>query len=181
VQGADRASATDPASDAGTDSDSDLPPYTQGSFQGRVRWLDEVLRERFKIETGPEGEHTSVVLVTDQGTIHPLVPNTRGRGFMKDGRLRDVELELYVRRYEGSPLLQVIRVYLLREDGKLEVDYWCDVCAITMFEMKRCECCQDDNRLRLRLVESDTGQTIEEEVPVDMVRELAGKKVAEKE
>ena len=61
-------------------------------------------------------------------------------------------MELSVRRYKQHPMLQVIRVYELDQDEKFEVDYWCDVCAIVMFEKGFCACCQDDNRLRRRIV-----------------------------
>jgi len=55
---------------------------------------------------------------------------------------------LRVRRYERSPYVQVIRV-LKRQQGELyEIDYWCDVCAIPMFILKPCECCQGETRLR---------------------------------
>ena len=49
-------------------------------------------------------------------------------------------------------MLQVIGVYALKGDGKYEVDYWCEVCSIPMYEPKLCECCQEPNELRERLV-----------------------------
>jgi hypothetical protein len=59
-----------------------------------------------------------------------------------------MHLELLVRRYADSPAVQVIRVFELAADGKYEIDYWCDICAITMFELKECECCQGPIELR---------------------------------
>ena len=57
-------------------------------------------------------------------------------------------------------MVQVVRVYVLKPDGKYELDYWCDICSIAMYELKPCECCQGPTRLRERLVEkqnSDDG------------------------
>jgi hypothetical protein len=62
-------------------------------------------------------------------------------------------VELLVRHYRGSPVVQVIRVFEVSKEGKLEIDYWCEVCSIAMFEQKDCECCQEPNVLRRRKVE----------------------------
>lgn len=128
------------------------PPYHNETYRGKVVWLADALERRFQITTDPDVRHSMVALETPEGTIHPIVKDVRGRGFMVDERLRGVDMELYVRRYEGSPMLQVIRVYTLRDGHKYELDYWCDVCAIVMFEKKQCECCQGPNRIRERLV-----------------------------
>ena len=70
-----------------------------------------------------------MVLETSAGELLPILPDTRGRAFMVDPRLRDVELQLLARRYSGIPLLQVIRVFRPTAQGLYELDYWCDVCA----------------------------------------------------
>ncbi len=121
-------------------------------MRGKVLWTAEALKERFAIESDPDSAHTSVSLVTPEGKVHPIVKDVRGRGFMKDFRLRDREMELLVRRYEGSPFIQVIRIYTIKEGRKYALDYWCDICAIIMFEDKECECCQGPIRLREELV-----------------------------
>ena len=41
----------------------------------------------------------------------------------------------------------------VKKDGKFELDYWCDICAIGMYESGPCDCCQEPNRLRERRVE----------------------------
>jgi hypothetical protein len=91
--------------------------------------------------------------VTESGEIYPLIEDRRGRAFRKDERLRNREVELYVRQYSGVPLAQVIRVYTVKPDGKYEVDYWCDICAISMVEDGPCDCCQAPNVFRERKVE----------------------------
>ncbi len=47
--------------------------------------------------------------------------------------------------HKPSSAVQVIRVYSLRkvplqEEGKFELDYWCDICAIPMYELKAMNC-----------------------------------------
>ena len=132
------------------------PRYHNASYRGKVVWLADALQRRFQIKTDSDARHSMVALESPDGTIRPIVKDNRGRGFMIDPRLRDVDMELYVRQYEGSPMIQVMRVYTLKNGHKYELDYWCDVCSIVMYEKKQCECCQETNRIRERLVEEDT-------------------------
>jgi hypothetical protein len=127
--------------------------YTTQTLHGKVVWLDEALKRRYGVATEPDAARTSVVLEMADGTLLPIVPDTRGRAFAVDERLRDIELELLVRRYEKVPMIQVIRVRRPTKDGLMEIDYWCDVCAIPMYILKPCECCQGPTRLRERPVE----------------------------
>jgi hypothetical protein len=126
---------------------------TTEKLRGKVVWVEDALKRRYGIATEPEAAEKSVVLETADGTLWPIVPDTRGRAFAVDERLRDVELELLVRRYAKAPLIQVIRVLKPTPEGLVEVDYWCDVCAIPMYVKKPCECCQGETRLRERPVE----------------------------
>lgn len=127
--------------------------YKTESLRGKIVWLAEALRRRHGLRLDADAEQSLVALETPQGELVPLMKTDRGRGFWKDERLRGIDMELFVRRYEGSPLVQVIRVYSIKNEKKYELDYWCDVCAIPMFELKACECCQGAIRIRERLVE----------------------------
>jgi hypothetical protein len=110
------------------------------------------------VATEPAAAESSVVLETPEGHLWPIIPDTRGQSFAVDARLRDKELELPVRRYRGVSLVQVIRVLQRRADGLYEIDYWCDVCAIPMYILKPCECCQGTTRLREQLIEGGPGK-----------------------
>ena len=123
------------------------------SLRGRVVWLAEALERRFGISTDSDAAHWQVALDGEDGQIYPIAKDARGRGFMLDERIRDIDLELLVRRYKGSPVVQVIGIHSIKEDGKYELDYWCDVCAIPMYELKPCECCQEPIRIRERKVD----------------------------
>jgi hypothetical protein len=129
------------------------PKYANRTLRGRVVFVAEALARRFGIKSVPEAADRGLALETAEGELVPLVEDVRGRAFRADERLRRMDLELLVRQYEGSPLVQVIDVFSLKKGQKYEVDYWCDVCSIAMYELKACECCQGETTLRERLVE----------------------------
>jgi hypothetical protein len=129
------------------------PQYTTKSISGRVVWMAEALNKRFGITLVPEAADRLLALQTPEGTLYPIMEDLRGRSFRTDSRLREMDVQLLVRQYHGSPMVQVMRIYELAKEGKYELDYWCDVCAIVMYEFGPCACCQDQNRLRKRRVE----------------------------
>ena len=66
-----------------------------------------------------------------------------------DKRAREIEkVKESVRKLGIGP---EARVEVTLHDGKkYELDYWCDICAIPMYELKECECCQGPIRFRFR-------------------------------
>ncbi len=144
------------AKDAGSTTEPSTP-ITE-IVHGKVVWLDEALQRLYGIATEPAAAQTQVVLETADGHLLPLLPDTRGRAFVVDPRLRDIELEMLVRHSAKVPLLQVIRVFRTTAEGRVEIDYWCDICAISMFILKDCECCQGPTRLREQPVGPDEGR-----------------------
>jgi hypothetical protein len=128
------------------------PKYVTQTLRGKVVWLNEAVARKYGVRLDADAAESVAALETADELV-PLLKEDRGRGFWKDARLRGIDLELQVRRYQGLPLAQVIRVYRLKEGKKYELDYWCDVCAIQMFELKQCECCQGPTQLRERPVE----------------------------
>lgn len=145
------ASKADAAGDA--QATSATKHFTTRTLRGKVVWMSEALAKRFGVKEVPEAKERILALATDDGQLYPLVEDVRGRAFRRDARLRGIPLELLVRQYDGSPMIQAIRVYSLEKDGKYELDYWCDVCAIAMFELKPCDCCQGPIELRRRKME----------------------------
>jgi hypothetical protein len=129
------------------------PAFELAALRGRVVYQNEALAEKYGIASVEEAKERTLALQTADGTLVPLVEDVRGRAFRADERLRKAEVELLVRRYHGSPAVQVIRVFEVAKDGKFELDYWCDICAIAMFELKPCDCCQGDTVLRRRKAE----------------------------
>jgi hypothetical protein len=129
------------------------PKFTTESIRGRVVWLAEAQKRLVGAASVPEAADRALALETSDGRLVPLLEDERGRAFRIDKRLREIDVELLVRRYEASPVAQIIGVYQIKSDGKYELDYWCDTCAIAMYELKPCECCQGESRLRLQRVD----------------------------
>ncbi|MCP4172793.1 MAG: hypothetical protein GY758_18690 [Fuerstiella sp.] len=134
---------------------SNKPEFQTELIRGQIVWLAAALKSEFGISTVPEVAENSLALRTKDGHLLPIVENLRGRAFRKDKRLREKDMQVLARRYQDQPLIQILRVYEFDNDQRYEVDYWCDVCAIVMFETGPCACCQDHNRLRKRLVDED--------------------------
>ncbi|GIW90860.1 MAG: hypothetical protein KatS3mg109_1292 [Pirellulaceae bacterium] len=129
------------------------PEFETFTIAGRIVWLNEALSRRFGIQTVPEAREQMFALETDQGELFAIAEDIRGRALRRDERLRQLKrCELLVRRYRGSPVVQIIRMFEVDGDKRYELDYYCDICAITMFELKACDCCQGPIRLRRREV-----------------------------
>ena len=139
------------AADTSKASPEKKPNYTTTSIRGRVVWMADALKRRYDISTVMEAKERQLAIETKDGQLVALVEDVRTRAFRRDKRLWPMDLELLVRRHHGSPVVQIIRLYSWEEGRRLEVDYWCDICAIPMFEKKDCDCCQGDTELRKTL------------------------------
>lgn len=118
-------------------------------FAGKVQFAQEALKTR-GIRVADEMK-SQAVLVTNSGEIMPIAADWRGRAFFQDERLRNRTVEVIGYRRSGLPYLQVLTIYVVDEkEGRQEMDYWCDICSIPMYEIKECECCQGPIRFRLR-------------------------------
>ena len=124
------------------------PKYQTEVLRGRVVYLAKAMQRRFGAKTVKEAGQRILALETAKGTLHPIFEDVRGRAFRSDKRLRNREVTLLVRRYDGSPVVQIIRLFAHNKSGLVELDYWCDICAIPMFELKPCDCCGGPIRLR---------------------------------
>lgn len=124
------------------------------SVRGRIVWMAEAMERLHGITSVDEAAERVIALETANGRLVPLVDDIRGRAFRRDERLRELkDCELLVRHYADCPLVQVIRLFSYEDGQKYELDYFCEICAITMFELKPCDCCQGEIELRRRPVE----------------------------
>ncbi|MCO6457447.1 MAG: hypothetical protein J5I93_19270 [Pirellulaceae bacterium] len=143
-----------PAAGKATATAGEAPEYETLTVPGRIVWMAEALQRRFGIQSVPEARERLMAIETPAGQLHPLVDDVRGRSFRLDPRLR-VRGKFLVRRYAGSPMVQVIRTFEITDQGQFELDYWCDICSIAMFELKPCDCCQGPIELRRQRVSPD--------------------------
>jgi len=129
------------------------PSFETQTVRGKVVFLGEVMERETGIAVVSEARERVLALRTNRGELIPLLEDVRARAFRRDERLRAMEIELVVRKYVNSPAVQVIRVFEIAKGERLEIDYWCEVCSIAMFEKKDCECCQGESELRRRKVD----------------------------
>lgn len=136
------------------------PRFRTQSLRGRVVWFSEAMERLHKVKAVPEAKERTLALETHDGKLWTIVEDLRGRSFRTDARLREMTVELFVRKYRGSDAIQILKVFEVKDGKRFVVDYWCDVCAIIMFESGTCDCCQDDNRLRKRLTEHEVRDSL---------------------
>ncbi len=118
-------------------------------FSGRVVLVKDALKRRGI--TAFEEIDKQVALETPDGELIPLLPDWRGRAFFQDKRLRNRKVDLVGYRRKGVPYLQVLMVFTYNKNNERQyTDYWCDICAIPMYEIKPCDCCQGPIRLRFQ-------------------------------
>lgn len=147
-----RLAAQDALVEQAVSASSDSSESNTRAIRGRVVWMSEALERLHGVSTVSEAREYLLALETKDGQLIPLVEDVRGRSFRRDKRLRGIDVELLVKQIAGSPMVQVIQVFAIKPDGKYEIDYWCDICSIAMFELKACDCCQGDIELRERKV-----------------------------
>jgi hypothetical protein len=116
-------------------------------FKGRVLPLATVL-EKFKAKLDPDAVAHSLVLVTYDGKIFPLLKDGGARMFFKDPVLLNRPMRLTGRLIPGSGILQVVNVQSYRKGQLHEVYYWCDICTIRAYEKGACGCCGAPLELR---------------------------------
>jgi hypothetical protein len=86
----------------------------------------------------------------DDRTTYPLVEHKGSRVLALDGRLRDRPVRLTAARVPGIDLLLVMRVQTVGDAGFYDVDYWCEICQISLTHPGACYCCGQEAELRER-------------------------------
>ena len=121
-------------------------------FSGKVVMLQEALKRR-GVKAFDEFK-SQVAMEMADGELIPIVPDWRGRALYQDERLRNRQVDLVGTRQKAAPYLQVLMIFVFDDKGTRQyMDYWCDVCSIPMYEIKPCDCCQMEIRLRLQMQE----------------------------
>jgi hypothetical protein len=100
----------------------------------------------------PKGkpEVHGVALVGEDRVTYPLVEDRASRMLALDKRLRDRPVRLTAQRVRGTTVLWVMRVQILGDDGVRDVDYWCEICQISLNHPGACYCCGQEAELRER-------------------------------
>jgi hypothetical protein len=116
-------------------------------YDGRVVPLADVLSKE-GATLDKDARPSWLALVTDDGTVYPLVKDDGSRMFYKDERLLNRRMRLTGRVLPAGGLLQVVQVHSWLHGELHEVYYWCDVCSIRRSEKGKCDCCGGPLELR---------------------------------
>jgi hypothetical protein len=132
--------ARDAAEAARISSERPAPSGKPQIFSGRVIRLG-----------GPAGANGGLALAGDDGTTRPILADAGSLKLDLDARLRDRPVRLTA--ISGPSGLQVVLVQTVTDDGVCDVDYWCDICRISLTEPGPCFCCGEETKLRERPAE----------------------------
>jgi hypothetical protein len=128
------------------------PSHETKYLRGKVMWAAEAIRRQYGVRVDRAAAHHLLVLETSAGELLPIIEDSRGKAFRKDKELLGRELTVMVRRYRKLPMIQVMRVFAVKDDGLYEIDYWCSTCAISLVHLAPCDCCQGPVERRERRV-----------------------------
>lgn len=124
-----------------------VPVVVRGKF---LTLADALAARDLKLKPDPESTVRQVVILTEDGTIIPLLCGDSSRALFLDERLRQCRGEVEGRRFAGVPYLQVVSFKVEREGRLQSPEYYCDVCAISVLYPQICPCCQGSMELRMR-------------------------------
>ncbi|MFN0084602.1 MAG: hypothetical protein ACKVX9_04375 [Blastocatellia bacterium] len=113
------------------------------SLRGRVVCLTEELQKSYQITPSCDSRGHLYALKTADGSYSPFLPIDTAAAVWMDERYRTRDLQVTARPFPQNNFIEVIR-FQSWVDGKLhDLDYYCDVCAISSHKPGPCECCQD--------------------------------------
>jgi hypothetical protein len=116
-------------------------------FNGKVVGLSTVLAKA-GVKLDADAAPQWLALVTDDGTVYPLIKDAGTRMFFQDPVLLDRPMRLTGRLVPKTSLLQAVNVHSYRQGKLHEVYYWCDICTIKGYEKVKCGCCGAPMELR---------------------------------
>ena len=102
------------------------------------------------LEADAEPIAKQVVLLSQDGTITPLLSDETSRALFMDERLRNRNGQIVARRFAGVPYLQVVTIQVESEGRLRTPEYFCDVCTISVRYPQICPCCQGHMELQMK-------------------------------
>jgi hypothetical protein len=120
----------------------DPPPREAVELRGRAVCVDAA-GHRQACGRDPE----RFALESADGALHPFAPEDVLAAIFKDARVRDRDLAIRARpRADG--VLEIVKVYSVKQGKLHDVHYYCEVCAITAYAPGPCPCCRREMELR---------------------------------
>ncbi len=120
-------------------------------LEGKVVTLAAALKAKgVPVQADPDPIAKQVVLLSDDGSVTPLISDDASRALFVDERLRDRRVQIQAKRFPGLPYVQVI-TFLIEHEGQFQsAGYECDVCVIRVRYPQVCPCCQGAMVLRMK-------------------------------
>jgi hypothetical protein len=103
-----------------------------------------------KGKSGAKPEDRGVALKADDGTTYPLVEDDTSRMLFVDSRLQNRPVRLTAFREPSTKGLRLVRVQTVKDGKPYDVDYWCEICFISLNYPGSCVCCGDETEFRER-------------------------------
>ncbi len=103
-----------------------------------------------KDKPGAKPDERGLVLVTDDGTTYPLIEDDGSKMLFLDRRLRDRPVRLTAQIEPRTRKLRVVHVQTVKGGQAYDVDYWCEICQISLLHPGACYCCGEETVLRER-------------------------------
>ncbi|MBY0586452.1 hypothetical protein K2X85_04705 [bacterium] len=133
-----------PAPSATAVADPSQPPVAEGVIEvdGQAVYLGPSIKKRLGREMLDPALDDVVAIETESGKLYPLMPTESGLFFYRDEQVRQRPMRVKGRWHEDLRMLEVIDRFSLVDGKPNEVYYWCEICAIQMYHLKECDCCQ---------------------------------------
>ncbi len=113
------------------------------SLRGRVVCLTEELQKTYQFTPSCDERGHLYALKTPEGKLYPFLPVDTAAAVWMDDRYRTRDLQISARLLAQTSFIEVIK-FQSWTNGKLhDLDYYCDVCAISTHKPGPCDCCQD--------------------------------------
>ena len=99
---------------------------------------------------GAKAEDRGLALLGDDGTSHPLIEDDGSKMLFMDSQLRNRPVRLTAVPERGTKKLRVVSVQTVKDGKVYDVDYWCEICQISLLQPGKCYCCGDETVRRER-------------------------------
>ncbi len=103
-----------------------------------------------KVVEATDGEKKRLDLKTADGKIYPIIEDATSKMLFLENRLRDRPVQLTAILQPQTKGLRVVRVQTLKDGVLHDVDYWCEICQISLNYPGLCVCCNDETVFRER-------------------------------
>jgi hypothetical protein len=115
-------------------------------LRGRIIDLNAEHKKEHGVDLGA-GAATLLGFKTGDGRIYTLLKTRNSLALFTDERLRERELILKGRLFEGSQLFEATVIQSVHNGVVHDLYYYCDICSIKSLTQEACACCQEPVRL----------------------------------